>query len=204
MIKALLFDMDGTLVDSEPFYYERKKRFLLQEQLPCEDAFLQKYTGRNIKDLFADLFVDAEISSKYYERYCAFIAQHPAPYQDLLYPEVKTVLEEAKKSYQLALVSSSPWENINEMLDQCGLRPYFDLIVSGSDVAKAKPAPDLYEKAMKILGYSPEECIVIEDSYSGIVAGKQAGCKVVVRGKEHPELAWALVSDLTQLFTLLK
>lgn len=204
MIKALLFDMDGTLVDSEPFYYERKKSFLIQEQLPCEDTFLQKYTGRNIRDLFTDLFADAQICANNYERYCAFIAQHPAPYRDLLYPEVRTVLETAKNFYKIALVSSSPWENINEMLDQCELRSYFDVLVSGSDVAKAKPAPDLYEKAMKMLGYHPEECIVIEDSYSGIMAGKQAGCRVVVRGTHHAELAWASIHDFTQLFDLLK
>lgn len=180
-MQAVLFDMDGTLVDSEPFYYARKLRFLAAKNIVVQEAIMQKFIGRNMRDFFHELFEDAQ-AIKYYHEYRDFIQAYPVNYQDILFPETKEVLQACKtKGYQIALVSSSPWENIQAMLTQCGFQTLFDVVVSGDDHPYAKPDPAVYLEAMKQLSLTPEQCMVVEDSISGIQAGKAAGCFVAAK-----------------------
>lgn len=209
MIRAILFDMDGTLVDSEPFYYKRKRAYLLSRNLPHDDALLKQFVGRDMRDFFTFMFDgDKKLSVTYFDDYQAYILNHPANYTAMLFPEVHEVLAFCKqRGYRLALVSSSPWGNIRAMLKQCHLENSFDVVISGSDMTITKPDPQVYVEAMKQLSLAPLQCLVIEDSYSGILAGASAGCKVIVRGQPPAKLPDHLifhqVDNLKELLPIL-
>lgn len=209
MIKAILFDMDGTLVDSEPFYNQRKQSYFFTRGIDFDEALRKQSIGRNIRDIFNELF-DQDKVSTYYDDYCKYIQNHPAPYKALLFPDVLETLYQCKEmGYKLALVSSSPWENIIPMLEQCELTSTFDVVISGSDYPKAKPNPKVYEEAMGFLGLCAKQCIIVEDSLVGIQAGKGAGCYVIARRandivEEQKLQADDVLDDLAMLLQCLR
>lgn len=209
MIRAILFDMDGTLVNTEPFYYKRKVNYLISKGLPHDEQLLQAYTGRMMKDLFAHIFEGNEdLITKHTQGYMEYIKEQPTDYASFLYPEVIEVLQYLKsQGYQLGLVSASMRENVYLMIEQCHLKSYFDVVITGSDVPKAKPDPQVYVEAMHQLGLQPSQCMVVEDSISGIQAGVLAGCKVINRRHEDQEypkhLVIHTVDDLRELKALL-
>lgn len=205
-MQAILFDMDGTLVDSEPFYYERKLRFLASLDIVVEEAVMRKYVGRNMRDFFHALY-DEEQAMNYYDAYRNYIQAYPADYKSMLFPEAKEVLLACKaEGYNIALVSSSPWVNINAMLEQCGFQDMFDVVISGDDHPFAKPNPAVYVEAMDKLSLPPNECIVVEDSNSGIQAGKTAGCFVIAKAKpKNTDIhADVYISSLKEVLEIIK
>ncbi len=107
------------------------------------------------------------------------------PFKELIYPEVKKVLKKLKEdNYLTACCSSSRPEYIQKALKDCGIDDYIDEVLSGHDFLRSKPDPEIYLTAMKKLGLSNSECMVVEDSPYGIQAGKNAGMIVSCR-KDH-------------------
>ncbi|HFM5758109.1 TPA: HAD family hydrolase, partial [Enterococcus faecium] len=108
-----------------------------------------------------------------------------------------------KKKIKMAIASSSPMDTINEVVTTCKIESYFDCLISGRDLPESKPNPTIFLKASEQLRIPVEECLVIEDSYNGIKAGKRANMKVLAikdkRFSQDVSLADDVIYDIKYL-----
>lgn len=186
MIRAVLFDMDGILYDSEYFYMngtiEQMKRYGYDG--PVEDIYA--IMGTSMEDTYLILYrllggkVPLDEIRKNNEHY--FQVEHPLHFREIMFPGLKEELRKLKDmGIRMAVCSSSPIDLIHDSLKEMDVDSLFDFVESGDNVQNPKPAPDIYLLAQKELGVAKEECIVYEDSTLGIEAGKRAGIFTVAR-----------------------
>lgn len=185
MIKAVLFDMDGTIFDSEKIY--RKAWYAVFHKLGLDAYYneeaIRAVTGRDhneIHDYLRTLLgyeFDYEEEMKYKTKVIFNIIE-----QDGLIckPGVPEVFDELHKMGILcALASATNAGRVEKFLTIAGIKDYFDLIVPGGSVAHSKPAPDVFLFTAEKLGLTPDDCLVAEDSENGVLAGYAAGMRVV-------------------------
>ena len=184
MVKAVLFDMDGVIIDSEPIHYRLSKLYYSELGLDITDEEYYTFIGLGDIEIFKKLkekyglkeSVD-ELVDTYQQRYISHLRslkdEKPIPGVDVLIRDLH------QKGFRLALGSSATKVNIEAVLEYFSLREYFDAVVSGCEVEHSKPFPDIYVEAAKKLDMDPSECIVIEDSSNGIKAAKLAGMKCI-------------------------
>lgn len=188
--KAVIFDMDGVLIDSEYFYLSRIYTELVKKYpwIKIEEMYpVVGMSGKNERILMHKLarrpLEDSEFDQELEEIYKS---GHIEDFNKVLYPEVKNILQWLKDNrIQIALASSSPVSCISQMLDQCKIKEYFESVMSGEQLRLSKPDPEIYQITMKNLGRRPEECIVVEDSIYGIQSGVAAGADVAARRDER-------------------
>ena len=182
--QAIIFDMDGVIVDSEPIHGESFKIFLDELNLPYTDNFINDLVGHsinhNIKTInetylsHEPLEVEEGIRIRD-EIYLNLITnQHLSPMEGI--EDLMLICQ--SKGIKIGLASSSSREQIEAILKNLSqnnsrglnFHTVFDVTVAGDEVEKKKPAPDIYKKATQLLGVSPENCIAIEDSGAGILS----------------------------------
>ena len=175
MYRAVIFDMDGVIVDSEAAYLKRRLDFFNRLGEIPEHTQLQDFVGLSNEAVWQQLVSDAKKRERLKRKYDQYQNENPIQYQKYLMPHVIDFLEEihAQKK-KVALASASNPEHITLMLSQCQLSKYFDVVISGENVKRNKPFPDIYLKASEQLAVLPAECLVIEDSFNGILAAKRA------------------------------
>ncbi len=181
MIKGVLFDMDGVLVDSEPYiskaairmFEELGMKVLPEDFIPFIGMGENRYIGgvaekRGVK-------VDIEkVKARTYEIYETIVRGKLSP----LPGTHEFIAECRKRGLKLALATSADRVKMEVNLKEIGLsRDTFNSIITGLDVLNKKPFPDIYIKAAQNIGLNPRECLVVEDAVSGIKAGKAAGCR---------------------------
>lgn len=180
--KAIIFDMDGVLIDTERYYVKYREKFFAQHKIDVSHLSNRDFIGGNLRDLWPRILRDDYHSQKaeqLQKEYVHLKKLDPLPYEKLLFPDVPAVLEYLKhENYLLALASSSAMSDIKRMLEIHQLGSFFDVISSGMDCKKAKPDPEVYLSTMKKLGVTPSESLIIEDSENGISAGKAANATV--------------------------
>ncbi|HAP16120.1 MULTISPECIES: HAD family hydrolase [Lactococcus] len=180
--KAVIFDMDGVLVDTEQFYAQRREEFFSSHNIPIHHMRHSDFIGGNMREIWPQILgidFDHEKAEALQTAYLEFKDRTPLPYKELLFPDVKDVLDSLRAdNFKIGLASSSAMQDIEEMLDIHGLRSYFESILSGNDLKATKPHPEIYQLSMKALNVKPEETLIIEDSEKGITAGKAAGAMV--------------------------
>lgn len=183
MIKAVLFDMDGVLVDSESKNIEQLVDFMKEYGVTATDQFMHSLIGTSYEytNLRCIQYMKVNWSlSQFNERFEKYCKAHPIYYGDILNPSVKETLSWLKlNGYYTAIASSSLLKQIKTMLNECKLNNTFDIVLSGEMFNESKPNPEIYLTAASKLGVKPYECIVVEDSFYGILAGKNAGMKVI-------------------------
>lgn len=182
LIKAIIFDFDGLIIDTETAWYEAYKEVMVyyKSELPLED--FAKCIGTDdsvLNELFKNQLGDScnieEIKAR------AKIIHKIKMKTPQAREGVKDYLEEAKNlGYKIGLASSSSREWVTYYLDELGLLHYFEVIITRDDVNKVKPAPDLYLKAIKALNISSEEALAFEDSLNGLQSTVAAGLKCVI------------------------
>lgn len=196
--RALLWDMDGLLVDSEPLWFQVERDFAKRRGGDFTEEQARHNIGKGIRHtvtLMHELFgfpVDVERDVD------EMIGDFMARVDELsLKPGAQELLDRTTRTHGLALASSSHRRLIDKTLDRFDLLPYFDAIVSGEDIAKPKPAPDIFLRAARLLAVPIGECVVLEDSLAGVTAGRAAGA-IVVAVPEGPldGRAFADFSDL--------
>ena len=179
MLKAVLFDMDGVIIDSEPLHTKAFLDSMKQFGLNLTEEYCNQFIGRTDQYLAEVLVQEFQLPQSVEEllkakklkqlEYERVIGYPPVPY-------VKDLIKDlATNNIKLAIASSSPMNAILETATSLGLTDYFHQYVSGMDLKHSKPAPDIFLKAASSLGVSPLECIVIEDSTHGVAAAKAAG-----------------------------
>lgn len=179
MIKAVLFDKDGVLMDSEA-EYERRRQIFFSERGIDSSGFPDFYGSNNDVIWRTVEPNDAERRARLAAEFVERFKDEPMIYADYVYPAVRPTLEALRaRGILTALVSSSPRKFIDRFLDETGLTELFDYTVSGEECENHKPAPDVYLRAMEALGVHPDEVLVVEDSPLGIAAGRAAGAFVL-------------------------
>jgi beta-phosphoglucomutase len=178
---ALIFDLDGVVVDSMPVHEVAWRKYLESLGIRDEDL-LARMHGRRNDDIVLDFLGPSADEQSVQEHGSAkerlYRELMHDRLKDQMVPGVRRFLQHATGT-PLGLASNAERPNIDFVLDGADLRPYFDVIVDGSQVKHPKPAPDIYLLAAKHLGVEPRNCIVFEDSPVGIAAARAAGARVV-------------------------
>ena len=181
MIEAIIFDMDGTLVDSETLHFEAWKQTLQLhgiKNFPFSEFI--SYVGASNEKLAADYIeadgLGADIDQLVDEKQLIYLDK----ISDIKpLGGVVKMIKTFVGTYRLAVASSSDCIELEKILRTLNLRSCFEQVVGGDMVTQKKPAPEIYLKTADLLSLAPDECVAVEDSESGLVAAKEAGLFVI-------------------------
>ncbi len=177
--RAVCFDMDGVIVDSERHWVPIENERILPAAVPVGDVTASEITGMNVSDQYGYLSERYDVSlgrSEFIELYDAVAEELYTERVALMDGFCALARSLRARARGVALVSSSPQRWIRLVLDRFQLHDAFDQVVSGAAIdGPSKPAPDVYERAVSLLGVAPEQCIAVEDSEHGIEAATSAG-----------------------------
>lgn len=184
-IKAILFDMDGVLIDAREWHYEALNLALSPFGLEIDrDAHLATYDGLPTRTKLEMLTKSRALPRGLHsfvngmkQRYTADMVRqrcHPVFQHQYALAQLKAT------GYKLAVCSNSVRQSLELMMQRAGLDRFLDLMVSNEDVSRPKPDPEMYLSAMSRLGLSPEECLIVEDNEHGIRAARASGAHVLV------------------------
>lgn len=187
---AAIFDMDGVLVDSNPLHIQKWIDFLNARHIPFEADELPGLVLGQRNDVAFRHFFGSELAREECKRWSEELEENfrrafrPQP---RTLPGLRDFLEACQRGgLRMALASSAMSKNVEFVLDVTGFRPHFTVRLSGEDVTKAKPDPEIYLKAAAELKVPPGSCAAFEDSTIGIEAAKRAGMKCVAIASTFP------------------
>jgi|SRR3990167_7665589 len=191
MAKAVIFDKDGVIVETSRLHFEKwKKTFARYNKKLTREFHLKNLSGRSSREnikTHLDSAVSNEDLSKILQEQIDFILAMYDKYVTVV-PGFLDFLKKLKKNnIPTALATSSRKESSDFIIDRLKIRSYFRSIINGDNVINAKPDPEIYFKAAKNLHVKPYDCVVFEDSYSGVEAAKQAGMKVILVMTSHTQ-----------------
>lgn len=183
MIQAVIFDMDGVLIDSEAIYLEDLLQFAqtLNPQVKKEE--IVSTVGKTAKDtweIMGNAIKDGQSWKELRQAYrrASSVADN-TDYTSIFRQEARGLLDELKqRGYQLAVASSTHRQLVLHVLFQNGILDYFKTVVTGDQFARSKPDPEIYHHTAHVLGVEENDCFVVEDSTVGIRAAHDAGMKV--------------------------
>ncbi|MEY8356029.1 HAD family phosphatase [Lachnospiraceae bacterium 54-53] len=182
MIKAVIFDMDGVIIDSEGIYLQYQLEFARRKnpEVKAEQLFpMVGATKRESWEVLKKAVNNGQTWEELRNEFRQRDIYSEIDYREIFRPEIKEVLEQLKKDgYRLALASSTHLELVERVLKENGIRHYFEAVVSGEQFKRSKPDPEIYLYTANRLGLSPEECMAVEDSTVGIQAAHGAGMKI--------------------------
>ena len=213
-IRGVLFDMDGLVLDSEILFtrFWREAAVSLGYPMTVEQSYGMRSLGKKLgqpylESLFGPGIDYTTVREKRIELMGAYVAEHGIAPKPGIY-ELLDYLEEA--GIPAAIASSSPLEAIEKHLSAVSLLHRFQKVCSAHSIPNGKPAPDIYLLAAAELGLKPEECLALEDSPTGILAGYRAGCLPVMipdldqPGEDTQKLLFAKADLLTDIIDILK
>lgn len=203
--KAVIFDLDGTLVDNNAWHLKTWKIYLQNLGLTIsEEAYRKNINGRTNKDALEYIY-NRKLSD---EEAMAYALKKEALYREIYKPNIKPVegllnLLEAfhKQGIPMAIATSGIPVNIEFMFEHIPIRQYFSVIINSTHIKKGKPDPEIYLKTATSLGIQADQCLVFEDAVVGVNAARSAGMKVVAitttQSKEELKDADLLITDFT-------
>ena len=195
MIKAVVFDMDGVLIDSEPVWERVRRKFVADRGGRWPEDAQDRMMGMSTAEWSAYISEDFGLrlpAPRVAELVVAAMAAEYQAHLPLL-PGAVDAVRDLSARWPLAVASSAPKSLIEAVLDISGLRQAFAAAVSSEEVPRGKPAPDVYLEAAARLQVPPASCAAVEDSSNGLRAAAAAGCAVIaVPRPEYPPAADAL------------
>lgn len=183
-IKAVLFDMDGVLIDTERYLTKFWQQAAREAGLDLD--ITEFYEFRSLASRFASVEFQKKYGSQYdyfaiRERRKELMNAHLAEHGIEMKPEVKETLQVLKeRGYYIAVVTATDEERTKQYLTEIGIYDWFDSIICATMVERGKPFPDVYLYACERIGCRPEECMAVEDSPNGVAAASAAGCRTVM------------------------
>ena len=214
-IKAVLFDMDGLMVDTESlateaFIHSAKKQGY--DMTKEETLMVLGFTTKSIYEFWENYFKNSDVSGK------QLVDDHYKYIENVLFttgpkkmPYIEELLKYLKENnYKVAVASSFNMNHIINNMEKTGLKKYIDEFASGAEVKNGKPAPDVFLLAAERLGVEPKKCLVLEDSKAGVIAGSSAGAKVIMvpdmfkPDDECKEKAYKIVNNLGEVINMLE
>jgi beta-phosphoglucomutase family hydrolase len=188
---ALIFDMDGVIVDSNPLHREAWVAFNRRYGVETTDAMVQRMYGRRndqiVRDFFGDRLPPEEVAARGAAKEELYREMAAGRIEQILVPGLRPFLE-LYRGAPMAVASNAEPENVDFLLDRAGLRPYFRAVVDGHQVRHPKPHPEIYQRAAALLDIAPANCVVFEDSRAGIAAARAASMRVVGIRTTHVNL----------------
>lgn len=182
-IDGICFDMDGVLIQSEEFWVTEQRTHILPTTAPDDEIPVSAITGRNYRDVYADLVVEYDVAVSRSEFEALFESAG-----ERIYGEQARLLDGAHgllsalsaRGIPLALTTSSPRDWITLVDERFGILNHFDAVVSADDLdGPGKPAPGIYERGVRELSVSPTSCVAVEDSTAGVQAAVAAGLHTI-------------------------
>ena len=212
--RAVTFDLDGVLADSEPWWNQIDTKLLAEHGINYSGEYHQNVLGVSYR-LAVEFYKNAfhicasveELMRRRGEIATDFFAKRVA-----LFPSARTTLEQlVEMKVPLAIATSSVNASAHPFLDRTGIRSLFGIVVTGDEVQRGKPHPDIYLRTSKKLGIPPEACLVIEDALTGIAAAKAANMRVAaipdrrfVDPREYEEEADYVLGSLSEIPALIR
>lgn len=196
MIKAIIFDMDGLMIDSERVTFEGYQHVLAKNGLTMSLDFYKTLLGKPLIGIFEQLYneygedFNVENTIKEVHQYMANLFEnHGVPLKKGLIELLKYLKEH---NYKTIVATSSQRYRVDHIFQLAGLNSYFDDSICGDEVTKGKPNPEVFLKSCEKLGIKPNEALVLEDSEAGIKAAHLAGIKVIcIPDLKYPEPEFA-------------
>lgn len=211
-VSAVVFDMDGVLIDSEPLWRKAEIKVLGNYGILLTEDDCKRLMGLRtdevvkqiLKDFDADYSVE-KITREVLDAVCVLIMEDGKTV-DGMFDIVKTLSD---KNIPLAVATSSPMQVVNTVLEKTGLKSYFNTVVSAEKFPYGKPHPEVYLQACRLLGFSPTECVAVEDSVNGVISARASRMQVIampdIESKENKAFGASdvVVSNVEELKTVL-
>lgn len=182
MIKAVIFDLDGLLIDTEPIWTLADRQFLASYGKTYRLVDKSRFMGSGVREFIN--FIKKKFSLNGSEE--KLLAKRMAIFKGLIKEDLKLMpgaenllFELSKNDHLLALATGNTRQMMDLMTENLKIRKYFDATVSSDEVPHGKPAPDVFLEAARRLNVKPAECLVLEDAINGVVAAKTAGMKAI-------------------------
>jgi HAD superfamily hydrolase (TIGR01509 family) len=177
MVKALIFDMDGILIDSMPHHVKTINRVFGAVGIHLDEQTIYDMEGSRTVDIVTHILKRKNIDPESLDIE-GLLAQYQEEFKRTAkfkpFEEIRAILPELKKSFLLAMVSGADRSIVNHIVDDF-FPGIFDAVISGEDVSKGKPEPEPFLKAAHILEVNPTDCVVVENATKGVEAAKRAG-----------------------------
>lgn len=187
---AVIFDMDGVLVDSNPYHLQTWGELLTEHGIPFDDGALLKYVVGMHEDITFHHFFGLELSTEDKQRLSdeleARLRKAFGPDAEPLPGLRGFVLECQASEIPMAVASSAVRAKVEFVMERLKLHPYMRALVTGDEVSHPKPDPEIYLKTVERLGLAPSSCVAFEDSFVGVDAAKRAGLKCVAIASTFP------------------
>jgi beta-phosphoglucomutase family hydrolase len=179
---ALIFDMDGVLMDSNPVHRAAwtafNRRFGIETTEAMHNRMYGKRNDEIVRDFFGEGLSPDEVAARGAAKEALYREMIDGRIEQMLVPGIREFLETYRRA-PLGVASNAEPQNVDFLLDRAGLRPYFRVVVDGHQVHNPKPHPDIYLRAAELLETAPANCIVFEDSLSGVQAALAAKMRVI-------------------------
>ncbi|MEK7580147.1 MAG: HAD family phosphatase [Patescibacteria group bacterium] len=183
LLKAIIFDMDGVITDSEPLHQESELLTLKKYNIKVPLSEWKNFKGRTSLSIFAYIvkkFAKHPLVPEELVSYTRVVYHKIATGKIKIFPGVKLFIKWSRKAFnKVALTTSSHKETQQLVFDKFALSSFFDLVITAEDIVNGKPNPEPYLKTIKRLKLPAEQCLVIEDSVNGVISAKKAGCMVI-------------------------
>ena len=185
MVGGLIFDMDGVIIDSNPFHKISWKNFLLRKGLPFSDELFDNVLSGKTGETSLRILIDPDLPN---EKIKSYLHEIDSDFQQIFrnaghvesIPGLAAFLDSVRKAgIKTAMATSAPPGNVDLVMERLNLRGHFDVILDATDVTNGKPDPEIYLTVVKRLGFEKNRCVVFEDSLSGIQSALGAGLRVV-------------------------
>ena len=178
LFEALIFDMDGVLINSEPLHERAKREALLEVGIMVPESLFASYTGCSDKAMIYEVAAGHGLNE---QRSAEILDRKHRIYESLehtLCPVSGAIefVHWAKSRYRLALATSATSRNRETTLKSLQIESMFEVAVDSASFSQPKPSPEVFRIALERLGLAPAACLVIEDAVNGIVAARAAGC----------------------------